>query len=75
MPGSRADEIAAYERRVARLQRDYRALPTTAPVRLGKRTSNLFRVRAAPSGPRLDVAGLDTVISVDPRLPPPMWEA
>jgi len=49
---------------VARLRESYAALPDDAPVRLAKRTSNLFRGRAAP-GAGLDVSGLDDVIAVD----------
>ena len=50
---------------VARLVDSYRAIPPGAGVRLGKRTSNLFRPRAAASGPGLDVSGLTGVISLD----------
>ena len=49
---------------VARLRESYDALPASAPVRLAKRTSNLFRGRAA-LGAGLDVSGLDGVIEVD----------
>ena len=35
-------------------------------MRLGKKTSNLFRTRQKASAPRLDVSGFDGVISVDP---------
>ncbi|WP_052336261.1 FAD-binding oxidoreductase [Nocardioides alkalitolerans] len=45
----------------------YEALPAGAPVRLAKRTSNLFRSRAATKAPGLDVTGLDGVISIDPE--------
>ncbi|WP_363321274.1 FAD-binding oxidoreductase [Nocardioides sp.] len=48
---------------VARLLESYAALPADAPVRLAKRTSNLFRGRAA-LGAGLDVSGLDGVIEV-----------
>lgn len=48
-----------------RLTASYAALPATAPVRLAKRTSNLFRPRAASTAPGLDVSGLNGVISVD----------
>ncbi len=48
-----------------RLRRDLAALPPGAPVRLGKKTSNLFRQRADVSG-RLDVTGLTGVLEVDP---------
>ena len=36
-------------------------------MRLAKKTSNLFRARAATSAPGLDVSGLTTVIAVDPN--------
>ena len=48
----------------ARLRESYAALPPAAQVRLAKRTSNLFRGRAALT-PGLDVAGFDGVIEVD----------
>jgi FAD/FMN-containing dehydrogenase len=49
---------------VARLRESWAAVPRGAPVRLAKRTSNLFRGRSA-AGPGLDVSGLDGVIEVD----------
>jgi FAD/FMN-containing dehydrogenase len=55
----------SYEARVEGLRRQYAALPPNAPVRLGKRTSNLFRSRAASDAPRLDVSGFSGVLSVD----------
>ncbi|SCL28471.1 FAD/FMN-containing dehydrogenase [Micromonospora nigra] len=51
---------------VARLRRSYAAVPPGQPVRLAKRTSNLFRPRNAPRAPGLDVSGLTGVLSVDP---------
>ena len=48
---------------VARLRESYAALPAGAPVRLAKRTSNLFRGRAE-LGSGLDVSGLDGVVEV-----------
>jgi len=51
---------------VAALQEQYAALPPGAPVRLAKRTSNLFRFRPPATGPRLDAAAFDRVLSVDP---------
>ncbi len=51
---------------VDRLRRSYAAIPAGQTVRLAKRTSNLFRPRAASQTPGLDVSGLDGVISVDP---------
>ena len=49
-----------------RLLASYRAIPAGAPVRLAKRTSNLFRPRAATGTPGLDVSGLTGVLQVDP---------
>ncbi|WP_110241993.1 FAD-binding oxidoreductase [Nocardioides gilvus] len=54
-----------HEAAVARLRASYAALPVGAPVRLAKRTSNLFRPRAVPTT-GLDVSGLDGVLAVDP---------
>jgi FAD/FMN-containing dehydrogenase len=50
---------------VAALRASYEAIPEGRPVRLAKRTSNLFRPRTAHSTPGLDVAGLDGVLVVD----------
>src|SRR3954449_5481350 len=50
---------------VRRLQASYAALAPGSPVRLAKRTSNLFRPRDALATAGLDVSGLDGVISVD----------
>ncbi|MGH3983545.1 MAG: FAD-binding oxidoreductase [Pseudonocardiaceae bacterium] len=49
-----------------RLRASYRAIPAGSPVRLAKRTSNLFRSRAATGSPGLDVSGLTGVLHVDP---------
>jgi FAD/FMN-containing dehydrogenase len=50
------------------LQDRYRRLPTTAPVRLNKPTSNLFRPRRAPRrGAGLDVSAFNGVFSIDPK--------
>ena len=51
---------------VRRLQASYDAIPHGSPVRLAKRTSNLFRPREAIATAGLDVSGLDGVVSVDP---------
>ncbi|MFG2060437.1 FAD-binding oxidoreductase [Micromonospora sp. NPDC048871] len=51
---------------VAQLRRSYHAVPPGQPVRLAKRTSNLFRPRNAPRTTGLDVSGLDGVLGVDP---------
>ncbi|MEV4663330.1 FAD-binding oxidoreductase [Micromonospora echinofusca] len=55
-----------HEGAVARLRRSYAAVPAGEPVRLAKRTSNLFRPRSAPRAPGLDVTGLTGVLAVDP---------
>ena len=48
------------------LLESYRSIPEGAPVRLAKRTSNLFRFRDDAGAPGLDVSGFDQVLSVDP---------
>ena len=67
-------KLAAHQAAVARLRADYAALPPGAPVRLAKRTSNLFRFRdGAPGGEKaavpqaLDVSAFARVLHVDPR--------
>lgn len=57
---------SAHAEGVNRLLRSYRAIPTTAAVRLAKPTSNLFRARAKSTTPGLDTSGLTGVIDVDP---------
>lgn len=49
-----------------RLRSSYAAIARDQPVRLAKRTSNLFRQRAQSNAPGLDVGGLGGVISIDP---------
>jgi FAD/FMN-containing dehydrogenase len=56
---------AAHEAAVTRLKASYDAIPAGQPVRLAKKTSNLFRPRAATGAPGLDVSGLSGVISID----------
>ncbi len=56
-----------HQEAVRRLRASYDAIAPGAPVRLAKRTSNLFRPRDATGTPGLDVSGLDGVISVDPE--------
>ena len=56
-----------YELLVARIAEEYARIPEGAPVRLAKRTSNLFRPRAATHTPGLDVAAFDGVLSIDPK--------
>jgi FAD/FMN-containing dehydrogenase len=56
-----------HEDRVAALLDQFRAIPQNAPVRLAKRTSNLFRGPRASTGAQgLDVSGFDHVLSIDP---------
>ncbi|WP_090859280.1 FAD-binding oxidoreductase [Nocardioides lianchengensis] len=62
---SRASAWEAHERAVQRLRASYTAIPSGSPVRLAKKTSNLFRPRAATTAPGLDVSGLTGVIEVD----------
>ncbi|KHL18642.1 UNVERIFIED_CONTAM: FAD-linked oxidase [Mumia flava] len=50
---------------VRRLTASYDALPDGAPVRLAKRTTNLFRPRDVVTTPGLDVSGLTGVVSID----------
>ncbi len=61
------DPSVQHAQAVERLRASYAAIPPGQPVRLAKKTSNLFRPRAATNAPGLDVSGLDGVISVDPR--------
>jgi len=58
------ESLAAYEARVAALQAALLAAPKDAPVRLRKRTSNLFRPRDRAASP-LDADGFSGVLSVD----------
>jgi len=55
-----------HQEAVRRLQASYDALAPGSPVRLAKRTSNLFRPRAPIGTAGLDVSGLDGVVAVDP---------
>jgi FAD/FMN-containing dehydrogenase len=50
----------------ARLLDEIAALPVDAPVRLGKRTSNLFRQRATTGTTRLDVSDFTHLVDIDP---------
>ena len=59
------DPWVAHDRAVQRLLQSYRAIPSGQPVRLAKKTSNLFRARTATDAPGLDVSGLGGVIAVD----------
>jgi FAD/FMN-containing dehydrogenase len=56
---------ARHQEAVERLKASYAAIAPSDTVRLAKKTSNLFRARAAANGPGLDVSGLDGVIGID----------
>jgi len=58
---------SAHRQAVAALRESYDAIPPGAPVRLAKRTSNLFRFREPSTAPGLDVSGFDQVLGVDPE--------
>jgi len=60
------EDLTAYEARKARVREQYADIPRGRPVRLAKRTSNLFRTRQPPSASGLDVREFDGVLSVDP---------
>ncbi len=54
-----------HQQAVDALVASYRAIGPDQPVRLAKKTSNLFRPRSATTAPGLDVSGLDGVIAID----------
>ena len=55
----------AHAAAVERLHSSYASIPAGAPVRLAKKTSNLFRPRVPTRTPGLDVSGLGGVIAID----------
>src|SRR5947207_1366735 len=65
--GLDGDGYAGHVQAVDALRTAYAGVPAGAPVRLAKRTSNLFRFRARGGRPGLDVRELDRVLSVDPQ--------
>jgi FAD/FMN-containing dehydrogenase len=65
-PPAPADLPAAHRAAVARLQHDYAAIPPGSPVRLAKRTSNLFRFTGGSRAAGLDVSAFGRVLRVDP---------
>ncbi|MEV0271667.1 FAD-binding oxidoreductase [Hamadaea sp. NPDC050747] len=66
--GGLTDRYAEHDRAKRALLSAYEALPPGAPVKLAKKTSNLFRFSngAAPKSPGLDVQAFSEVLSVDP---------
>ena len=59
---------AAYLEAIAGAAQRYARLPADRPVRLAKRTSNLFRTRTGPAE-RLDLDDLRGVFAIDPDAP------
>ncbi len=55
-----------YDALVADLRAQLATLPPNQPLRLAKKTSNLFRPRADSTVGRLDVTAFDGVLNVDP---------
>ena len=54
-----------YQQLVDTLADQYAQIPVGAPIRLAKKTSNLFRPRAEATSPGLNVAAFDGVLEVD----------
>ena len=61
-----ADRLHEHERALERAKRAYAGLPPDRPVRLAKRTSNLFRTRSATDAPGLDLSAFRGVVEVRP---------
>jgi len=64
--GDRLASTAEHSAATAQTVRQFAQIPADAPVRLAKRTSNLFRPRAAAVGPGLDVSAFSRPLEVDP---------
>jgi FAD/FMN-containing dehydrogenase len=62
-PGS----LAVHEAAVAELRAAFAAIPPGSPVRLAKRTSNLFRFGDSSRGAGLDVSAFGRVLGIDPE--------
>jgi FAD/FMN-containing dehydrogenase len=60
------DGSKAHRAAVARLRQAYAAIPPGSPVRLAKRTSNLFRFTGETRSAGLDVSAFGRVLCVDP---------
>jgi FAD/FMN-containing dehydrogenase len=65
LTGRESAPWAQYQDRVQRLRTQYDAIPPGQRVRLAKKTSNLFRIRAQAPAATLDVDSLAGVITVD----------
>ena len=64
--GAASEALAEHEAAVAELQVAYAAIPPGSPVKLAKRTSNLFRFGDGASTAGLDVSAFGRVLRVDP---------
>jgi FAD/FMN-containing dehydrogenase len=64
-PPDTHERARRHERAISEAAAAYAALPPDQPVRLAKRTSNLFRTRSAVSAPGLDLSALQGVVEVD----------
>jgi FAD/FMN-containing dehydrogenase len=60
------DGLGAHRAAVAQLRSAYAAIPPGSPVRLAKRTSNLFRFGGGRPSAGLDVSAFGRVLRVDP---------
>lgn len=58
--------VQEHERALEQAKRAYAALPPDRPVRLAKRTSNLFRTRSATDAPGLNLSAFRGVVEVRP---------
>jgi FAD/FMN-containing dehydrogenase len=65
MAGMGLPRSPRYEAAVRSARESYAALPSGAPVRLAKKTSNLFRPRAETGVPGLDLSALQGVFDLD----------
>jgi FAD/FMN-containing dehydrogenase len=65
-PDVRGPVMARHRAAVAAIEGAYSAIPAGRPVRLAKKTSNLFRFRADSSEPGLDVSEFGHVLQVSP---------
>jgi FAD/FMN-containing dehydrogenase len=59
--------MAQHRAAVAAIEGAYSAIPPGSPVRLAKKTSNLFRFRADSATPGLDVSAFGHVLAVNPE--------
>src|SRR5258708_25695045 len=65
------DGLGAHRAAVALLRSAYAAIPPGSPVRLAKRTSNLFRFSSGRPSAGLHVSAFRPALRVDPAAPTP----